>query len=164
MTIMVIRCKKDISMKEDEGLTLAPKLREGVYGILIRDNSVLMSNTKSGNRIIINFPGGAVDPGENHNDALIREFEEESGDTIEVVRHLFSSDGSYINPDYPDNRLQCHYYLVQAHEPLRLQGIAADVSHVEWFLLADLPYNRMLEVDADFCKWLPQLLASERVE
>lgn len=151
-------------MKEDEGLTLSLKLREGAYGILIRDNSVLMSNTKSGSRTIINFPGGAVDPVENHEDALIREFKEESGDTIAVIGHLFSSDGLYVNSDYPNNRLQCHYYLVQAEQPLRLKGTAADVSHVEWFLLTELPYNRMLEVDADFCRRLPQILASERAE
>jgi ADP-ribose pyrophosphatase YjhB (NUDIX family) len=121
-----------------------------------------MTHTKSGNRIIINFPGGGLDGKERPEDAVVREFEEESGDAVEIVRHLFSSDGTYVNPDYPNNRMQCHYYLVRAALPLKLRGTADDITSLEWFPLTALPFERMLEVDADFSRALPRLLAACR--
>jgi 8-oxo-dGTP pyrophosphatase MutT (NUDIX family) len=133
-------------------------VREGAYGVLVKDNQVLMCHTTSGKRIIINFPGGAIDAGEDPEQALLREFEEESGGKVRVLRHLASSDGLYVNPDYPKNRLLCHYFLVAEVAPLHLRGNNADVERLEWFSLSALPFERMLDVDAKFCRTLRSLL------
>ena len=141
-------------------------IRECVYGVLLRDDALLLCLTKSGNRMILNFPGGAIDPQEDRLQALKREFGEEVGISIAVGRHLHSSDGSDINPDYPDNRILFHYYLVHSDEPVYLQGNNADVAELGWFKLKELPLEgmlteQMLKPDAEFCALLPKLLATE---
>jgi 8-oxo-dGTP pyrophosphatase MutT (NUDIX family) len=145
-----------ISAPRDLILTLP--IREGAYGVLVKDDQVLMSHTVSGNRTIINFPGGALDAAEAPEQALLREFEEETGGKVRVLRHLASSDGLYVNPDYPKNRLLCHYFLVAEVATLQLSGNNADVERLEWFSLSALPFERMLEVDATFCRSLGALL------
>ena len=146
------------SIKHSEQLILSLPIREGAYGVLIRAGCVLLSHTVSGTRTIINFPGGALDRGESAEQALIREMREEAGGSVAIIRHLSSSDGKFVNPDYPTNRLLCHYYLVAEVEPLDLTGNSGDVQKLEWFPLSKLPFERMLDVDAEFCRALPQLL------
>jgi 8-oxo-dGTP pyrophosphatase MutT (NUDIX family) len=138
-------------------------LRVGAYALVVNEgaNAVLMCHTTSGSRVIRNFPGGRVEQGENLKDALLREFEEEVGGKVDVatVTHFHSSDGSYINPDYPGNRMQCHYYLVQILGDIPLHGNDADVKKLEWVPLAELPKEDMLSPDIEVTNLLKELFS-----
>ncbi len=77
-------------------------LRVGVYGILIRDNKILMAKEQSGSRSIYNFPGGGIEYDEGLSDALIRECKEEIGAQIHIKDRLYISSNLYTNPDFPN--------------------------------------------------------------
>jgi len=128
-------------------------IRVGAYAIVLNDSGthVLMCHTRSGSRIIKNFPGGALDQGETPHQALLREFQEEVRVAIDStsVTHLHSSDGGYVNPDYPSNRLQCHYFLVKLAGDIPLEGNGSDVAKLEWVPLVALPIEEMLEPDRE---------------
>ena len=50
-----------------------------IYGILIENKKVLMTRSRFIDREFVNFPGGGVEIGEAPQDALIREYQEETG-------------------------------------------------------------------------------------
>ncbi len=135
-------------------LHLPLDLRQGAYGILFHGTNVLVCHTKSGDRIIRNFPGGGVEPGENFETALKREFSEEAGVEPVSVAHFHSSNGLHINPDYPKNRIQFHYYLVEVKGDVNFEGNGDDVGRLEWIPLNELPLKDMLEPDREVAEIL----------
>ena len=96
---------KDILFDADGGLF---GLRSA--GVLIKDNKVLLQQVGSDPSYAI--PGGHVSFGELGEEALIREFKEETGMDIKVVRMLWIGEIFF-----PLNDKDCHqiciYYLVE---------------------------------------------------
>lgn len=68
-----------------------------IYGILINDNHVLVSDELIGGNAMTKFPGGGLEFGEGIEECLVREFEEELDIEIEL-KQLF-----YINEFYQDS-------------------------------------------------------------
>lgn len=60
--------------------------RPAVYGIAIDGDTVLVTTIKDSNEYL--WPGGAVELGEDHTDSLKREFREETGFEIEVLKPI----------------------------------------------------------------------------
>ncbi len=71
------------------------QFRVGVYGVIIKDNSVLLSPQWDG----YNFPGGGVKQGERMRDALLREVKEETGFQVSVVELIACEDSFYQTMD-----------------------------------------------------------------
>jgi 8-oxo-dGTP pyrophosphatase MutT (NUDIX family) len=69
--------------------------RPSVYGVLIENNKVLLSKQWDG----YDFPGGGVDLHETLEDALKREFAEETGVEIEIMQPVFC-ETSFFHPSY----------------------------------------------------------------
>ena len=125
------------------------KLRAGVYGLLIKENRVLMTHTKSGSKFIYNFPGGAVDSNDKTLEAaLIRECAEELQRDVIVKEQLFTSQKPHVHEDFPDIfSLNC-YFLIEAVGEEVAPG--AEVDHVAWFDINQLPLDQMLACDKEF--------------
>ena len=91
------------------------------YGVLLRHGRVLISAEYVFDVFCWKFPGGGVDAGETASQAIVREFHEETGLTVEVglllhspgtlfspwshanytpVYHLVSADGDPVVPDH----------------------------------------------------------------
>jgi tRNA(adenine34) deaminase len=105
------------------------------------------------------FPGGKVEEGESHEQALQRELSEELGLThVRVGRRLWSSEALY--PDGKGFRL--HFYAVEDYSgiPTARSGIAA----LRWVKPEELLQYEVLEGDREFCIVLPWLLHPERVD
>lgn len=64
-------------------------MRNVVRAIIVKDNSLLTIKRVRGHEIFWVFPGGGVDEGESHVEALKRECQEELGLKVEVFELVF---------------------------------------------------------------------------
>ncbi len=71
------------------------KFRPSVYGVLIENNKILLSRQWDG----YDFPGGGIDIDETIEQALKREFIEETGIEIEPIMPI-QCESDFFNPDY----------------------------------------------------------------
>ena len=89
-----------------------------VYGILINDKyEVLISDEREYGMEFTKFPGGGLEYDEGISAALRREFEEECGAGIEVIRHIHTTD-TYFKSAFNESQVLGVYYLVKSTEPL----------------------------------------------
>lgn len=87
-------------------------VREAVRGIFIDDSKVFM--LYSGKFRGFSFPGGGIEPGEEHADTLIREIREETGGTLEGEFSPFGKVIQYSSPieaTFDVFRVTSYYYL-----------------------------------------------------
>lgn len=63
-----------------------------VYGVLLEKGSVLLSSEMLFGKHFTKFPGGGLEFGEGLKDAIVREFMEETGREVDVVKHLYTTD------------------------------------------------------------------------
>lgn len=127
------------------------KFRVAVYGILVREGKVLLTDTRVPSGIITNFPGGGLELGEAPVEAVEREFREETTITVAVEDLLFCTQRFQQNPEYPHEQLIHLYYRVRhiSGEILK-SGNDDDVAAVHWVALDALSSKRILAVDQEF--------------
>ena len=100
------------------------------YGLLARDNRILISEESVAGKDILKFPGGGVEPNETPEQALRREFMEECSLSIEVLR-LLHVPGTLFSP-WTHTHYTPMYYQVDGigkpvsppHEPLTLSFLS----------------------------------------
>ena len=90
------------------------------------------------------FPGGKIEAGENHKEALIREIDEELQLTIEVGPRVTT-----VNHIYPDFRLIMHAYT--CHVTGKEQGKLTLTEHLDfqWMELDDVAFRSLDWAGAD---------------
>lgn len=64
-------------------------MRKRACAALIQDNKILMVKHQHGGKIYWTLPGGGLEPNESYKDAAVREFFEETGLEVRVLKHLF---------------------------------------------------------------------------
>jgi len=122
----------------------------------IQDGKVLLALKKRGFGIDkLNGPGGKVQEGETPEQACRREFFEETKCLLTSLEHRGLVE--FIFPDKPEWNQACHIFVAGEleGEPQETEEMAPD-----WYLIDDLPYDRMWEDDPI---WLPGVLAGGRV-
>ncbi|HEX2559159.1 NUDIX domain-containing protein [Phenylobacterium sp.] len=74
--------------------------RPAAFGIAVQDGKIaLVRVEKPGHEPWLDLPGGAIDPGENEAQALVREFGEETGLAIEAGQAFARGDQYFVNTD-----------------------------------------------------------------
>lgn len=127
------------------------RFRIALYGVLIENNKVLLTTTKVPSGTITNFPGGGLELGETPIEAVVREFDEETGLKVSVENLIFCSQKFQQNPEYPDEQLMHIYYRVRrTGGELLAKGNNDDVLNVGWVSFDDLSNHRILAVDLEF--------------
>lgn len=85
-----------------------------VYGILINDKKeVLISDERTENVSFTKFPGGGLEYGEGLIEALKREYIEETGMNIEVIKHIYTTD-FYEKSSFNESQIISIYYLIKS--------------------------------------------------
>lgn len=94
------------------------KFNVRVYGLLIQDGSILVSDEYIKRNRITKLPGGGLEFGEGTKDCLIREFKEELNLDIEITSHFYTTDFYVASAFDPNSQVISIYYLVNALNPL----------------------------------------------
>ncbi len=92
-----------------------------VYGLLIENEAILVSDEFYKGIYMTKFPGGGHEIGESLIDCLHREFKEELNLEIMVKSHFYTTDfyvPSFFNPEH---QLISVYYLIQRRENSELK-------------------------------------------
>lgn len=92
-----------------------------VYGILMNDNSVLVSDEFVKGHRITKFPGGGLEFGEGTLECVVREFKEEMDLEIEVIDHFYTTDFFVASAFNPSSQVISIYYTVKAKHPLTVK-------------------------------------------
>lgn len=92
-----------------------------VYGILINDGKLLVSDEYIKGMNITKLPGGGLEFGEGTIECLIREFKEELDLDIEVLSHFYTTD-FFVNSAFSStNQVISIYYTVKPKSELNFK-------------------------------------------
>lgn len=87
-----------------------------VYGILVHNQSVLLSRENILGGLYTKFPGGGLEYGEGTLDCLRREFREELGIQVEPTSHLYTTE-EFVASAFGNNvQVMSIYYWVSSHQ------------------------------------------------
>ncbi len=100
---------------------MSKKFNIRVYGILIHNKSVLVSDEYIKGNKITKFPGGGLEFGEGTKDCLRREFKEELNLDVEIAQHFYTTD-FYVSSSFDTNsQVISIYYKVRANGELNFK-------------------------------------------
>jgi ADP-ribose pyrophosphatase YjhB (NUDIX family) len=97
------------------------KFNVRVYGLFIREGSVLLSDERLKGFEFTKFPGGGLEFGEGTADCIIREMKEETGLDFKIISHYYTTDFFQVSAFHPDHQIISIYYLINGPDlPLNL--------------------------------------------
>ena len=120
-----------------------------VYGILINNGQLLVSDEYIKKNKITKFPGGGLEFGEGPKDCLIREFKEELNLSIKVIEHYYTTDFC-VNSSFDTNsQIISIYYIVIPAEKMDFKVSLSPHNYepkegaqsVRWIKLSELKEN-----------------------
>ena len=115
-----------------------------VYGLLILDNRVLLTDEYRAGMIMTKFQGGGLEKGEGLADCLIREFEEELAISIEVGKLYYVNEFLQVSAFNSSQQLISFYYIVETKErdlipaPIELTELKVNEQRFRWVNFNDL--------------------------
>lgn len=88
-----------------------------VYGILIKNEAVLLSDERLKHYEFTKFPGGGLEFGEGPADCIIREMKEEIGLDYQIKSHFYTTDFYQESAFNPNHQIISIYYLLEGPSP-----------------------------------------------
>lgn len=129
------------------------KERKAVRCYLIKENKVVVTKYKQGNRKegYYDIPGGKIEQGETPKQAATREMKEETGIEVEELEYK----GDMII-EYPDRRYRFDVFLAQKYEgePQEFEENASEWIEIEKLLQQEKLLSNILLLDRFFRKGL----------
>jgi 8-oxo-dGTP diphosphatase len=113
-----------------------------VAAVIEQDDQFFLTRRHAGTHLegLWEFPGGKVEPGESHIDALRREIREELGAVVDVEDLVFE-----ITHEYPDRAVALYFYkCLLRGEPRALLG-----QEMRWVPRGELRSLRFPPADAE---------------
>ena len=121
-----------------------------VYGILIHENKLLVSDEYIKGMKITKLPGGGLEHGEGTIDCLKREFKEELNLDVEITSHFYTTD-FFVNSAFSSsNQLISIYYIVKtiqefqfkiSTKPFDFPKIKEGAQSMRWIEISKLSEN-----------------------
>lgn len=103
-----------------------------VYGLWLKDNSVLISKEKFKDRSLVKFPGGGLQFGEGIKDCLKREFKEEIDIEISVGDLFYVTDNFIQSAFRKQDQIISIYYKITSKEVVPPQTNEHEFEWVQW--------------------------------
>jgi 8-oxo-dGTP diphosphatase len=132
------------------------KERPSVYGLCSNGDKVALVRIGAEHPYVYDLPGGGIESGESDAEAVVREFDEETGLTVWPSRQLGRAGQFWINRESPTNSL-CTFFEV---ELTATDGVPSEPDHkLMW-----VPINEALtKVRHDAHAWAILQWAREKV-
>lgn len=138
-----------------------------VYGILVNEKQeVLLTDELIKGIPITKFPGGGLEFGEGTIDCLLREFREETGQSVEVVSHFYTTDFFQISAYNHEHQIISIYYLVkpgsefQIDTETKLEDLDPELAEAiafRWIPLGEMAASHLsLPIDKEVAKLLQE--------
>ncbi len=84
-----------------------------VYGICFnQDGELLVTDELIKGMQITKLPGGGLEYGEGPAECIVREFKEETGNDVKVIRHFYTTD-FFVKSAFGENQIISIYYEVK---------------------------------------------------
>ncbi|HQQ94126.1 MAG TPA: NUDIX domain-containing protein [Bacteroidia bacterium] len=131
-----------------------------VYGILIHNNAVLVSDETIAGKHVTKFPGGGLEFGEGTLECLEREFYEELNLKINVTGHFYTTDFYVPSAFDPSIQVISIYYLVDPVNTDKLQNPRSHTDEKQTFRWIQLDHMR----DLDFTLVIDKRVANMIIE
>lgn len=112
-----------------------------VYGILILNDAILVSDEYIKRNKITKFPGGGLEYGEGIRDCLVREFKEELDLDVDIKDHFYTTDFFVTSSFDTNSQVISVYYIV---EPLSEMN----------FLISKSPHDYEKKEGAQSMRWI----------
>lgn len=139
-----------------------------VYGILIHEGRLLVSDEYIKGMNITKLPGGGLEFGEGTIDCVIREFKEELDIEVEVESHFYTTD-FFVNSAFNTNsQVISIYYKVKysgpfsfkiAGKPFEFEKVKEGAQSLRWISLDEVSENDFTFI---IDKRVAEMLASQR--
>ena len=113
-----------------------------IYGILIQNDAVLVSDEFIHGRHITKFPGGGLEFGESTTDCLKREFMEEMNLEVEISSHLYTTDFFVVSAFDEHCQVMSIYYLVETKQQIQVP-------------VSEKAHDYKLENNTQAFRWIP---------
>ena len=98
-----------------------------VYGLLLdAQNRLLVSDEYIRGEFFTKLPGGGLEFGEGTRDGLAREFMEETGITVTVGAHLYTTDFFQISAFNKKDQIISIYYMVNSSDTAKIKTSERD--------------------------------------
>lgn len=123
---------------------MAKRFNVRVYGLLIENNALLVSDEYIKSNKITKLPGGGLEHGEGTRECLIREFEEELHQEIEILEHFYTTDFYVASAFDPNSQVISIYYTVKR-------------KHTESLNTSLVPHDYKNKEGAQSFRWIPLL-------
>ena len=125
------------------------KFNVRVYGLLIENDAILVSDEYIKGNKITKFVGGGLEFGEGLKDALIREFKEEIDLEIEIIDHFYTTDFFVLSAFDTKSQVISVYYNVKPKQSLTFKTSTKTFDFIKkegaqslrWINLNDLKEN-----------------------
>ncbi len=88
------------------------KFNVRIYGLLLQETDILITDELIAGRQITKFPGGGLEFGESTIDCLKREFVEEMNLEIDVLSHFYTTD-FFVPSAFDESQVISIYYKVK---------------------------------------------------
>jgi len=124
-----------------------PAFNIRVYGILLHNNSVLVSDEIIKGKFYTKFPGGGLEFGEGTRDCLRREFAEETGLDVLIDDHIYTTDFYQSSAFHTDQQIISIYYFVSCSDITNLKTANEPFQFSETQLAANK--------DCEVFRWIP---------
>ena len=92
-----------------------------VYGILVQEGKLLVSDEYIKGYEITKLPGGGLQFGEGTLDCLIREFKEETDLTVKIKNHFYTTDFFVSSAFHVNSQVVSIYYVLSHSGKIKLE-------------------------------------------